>query len=222
MKTSNVIRLVRSIVFGLAFVGSGAIVFINPAPASAQVMSKSCSNCGASVSLSSRVGEQCPHCGAYWSGEQTRYREVDAGPQTHTKSPTPPAVVAPSAEHVCFQVDSEPEAWPSFKKPLYGANQLCLENDTGRDMWLALRCGEAGVAVWLPAFSTARLPVPPGSFSVFGCVYPCGVATRVKANDIDVTEDFGGIHRLRLWRIEGIPTTSDTSRPQDLLHGKDV
>lgn len=33
-------------------------------------MNKTCSQCGRSVSLISRAGQHCPHCGAYWSFER--------------------------------------------------------------------------------------------------------------------------------------------------------
>jgi predicted RNA-binding Zn-ribbon protein involved in translation (DUF1610 family) len=36
-------------------------------------ISKNCSACGKSVSNSSAAGQRCPHCGAYWSSENTRY-----------------------------------------------------------------------------------------------------------------------------------------------------
>lgn len=36
--------------------------------------SKSCSACGKAVSLSASAGQSCPHCGAYWSTENTTYQ----------------------------------------------------------------------------------------------------------------------------------------------------
>ncbi len=36
-------------------------------------LSKHCSACGKIVSNSSRAGQRCPHCGAYWSTELRRY-----------------------------------------------------------------------------------------------------------------------------------------------------
>jgi hypothetical protein len=36
------------------------------------ISSKSCSACGKNVPLTSRPGQRCPHCGAYWSTETQR------------------------------------------------------------------------------------------------------------------------------------------------------
>ena len=41
-----------------------------------ELMRKSCSHCGREVSLSSRVGQQCPHCGAHWSAERRNVTNV--------------------------------------------------------------------------------------------------------------------------------------------------
>lgn len=67
---SQKILVGRFIFVGL--LGSG-IAGLSPSVAEAQVVSKECSNCGASVSMSSRVGEYCPHCRAYWGSESYKY-----------------------------------------------------------------------------------------------------------------------------------------------------
>lgn len=36
--------------------------------------SKSCGNCGRTVSVSATAGQRCPYCGAYWGRENTRYK----------------------------------------------------------------------------------------------------------------------------------------------------
>lgn len=36
--------------------------------------SKSCGNCGRTVSVSATTGQRCPYCGAYWGRENTRYK----------------------------------------------------------------------------------------------------------------------------------------------------
>jgi hypothetical protein len=38
-----------------------------------RLVDKQCSACGRSVSMSSRAGQRCPHCRAYWSGEKKVY-----------------------------------------------------------------------------------------------------------------------------------------------------
>lgn len=38
-----------------------------------QMVAKRCGRCGASVPLSSRVGQRCPSCGAYWGRESTQF-----------------------------------------------------------------------------------------------------------------------------------------------------
>lgn len=37
------------------------------------VVQKMCGKCRMLVSVSSRPGQRCPHCFAYWSGEQTQF-----------------------------------------------------------------------------------------------------------------------------------------------------
>jgi len=40
----------------------------------AMTTGKFCGGCGKAVPLSSRAGQRCPFCGAYWSYERTTYR----------------------------------------------------------------------------------------------------------------------------------------------------
>jgi hypothetical protein len=54
-----------------------------------RLVSKSCSNCGRSVSLSSRAGDRCPHCGAIWGSEQQRF---NGGPPAACSRPIVPAM----------------------------------------------------------------------------------------------------------------------------------
>ncbi|RPH90662.1 MAG: hypothetical protein EHM72_18910 [Calditrichaeota bacterium] len=39
-----------------------------------QVSQKTCGACGRIVSVSAHAGQSCPHCGAYWGEEKSKYR----------------------------------------------------------------------------------------------------------------------------------------------------
>lgn len=84
----------------IAFLATVALLGILPVPTVSEAYSqwvpvaKSCSGCGRSVSLSSRVGDKCPHCGATWSYERESHigsassRGTDTAVPSFAHSPT--------------------------------------------------------------------------------------------------------------------------------------
>lgn len=73
------------------------------------LVGKECGNCGKPVSLSARVGDRCPHCGAVWGVEQKRYIGG-------VGVVSPPAVSLPIATpHTSFRFSlpsPTQQAWP--------------------------------------------------------------------------------------------------------------
>ena len=66
-----------------------ACTLVIPEVAQAQyrTVSKSCSRCGGSVSISSKVGDRCPHCGAVWVDSRSTYSSSFSSEES--ESPTP-------------------------------------------------------------------------------------------------------------------------------------
>ncbi len=85
----------RSTLIQFTFVLVMAVVaseLIHPRAAQSQTfgyqdVGKSCGRCGRTVSLGAQVGDNCPHCGAYWGGLHRRFSTGPA-PMTPMISPT--------------------------------------------------------------------------------------------------------------------------------------
>jgi len=77
------------------------------------LVGKECGNCGKSVSLSARVGDRCPHCGAVWGIEQKRYiNGMGVWPPAAGSLPSP----NPQARFR-FPLPSQPQ--PDLRRPVY-------------------------------------------------------------------------------------------------------
>ncbi len=67
-------KLFAQCVLSAALFGGMAAAIAPPKVAHAQtVLWKQCSRCNRTVPITSRVGQDCPYCGAYWGSEQTQY-----------------------------------------------------------------------------------------------------------------------------------------------------
>jgi predicted RNA-binding Zn-ribbon protein involved in translation (DUF1610 family) len=78
---------VSGLVLGLSALGLAAL----PVPAAAQTyhtISKHCEKCGGAVSIDSKVGDTCPHCGVVWGGEHTTYSHSTSGSGSAPDSPS--------------------------------------------------------------------------------------------------------------------------------------
>ncbi|MCY2987229.1 MAG: hypothetical protein NTY19_05090 [Planctomycetota bacterium] len=76
MKTQKVFATCLTVVSVLL---GGGIVSVPLSTADAQVIvTAECSKCKKPVPITSRAGQTCPHCGIYWSGEQSKGGENDA------------------------------------------------------------------------------------------------------------------------------------------------
>jgi len=66
-----------------------------------QTVGKNCGRCGKPVSLGAKVGQRCPHCGAYWGGLDSKYQTAQQ-PQAGMQSCfiATAAYGSPMEEHV--------------------------------------------------------------------------------------------------------------------------
>ena len=67
-------RFLRGMLVAFASWGTLGVVFFSPGTAHAQrLVAKQCDHCKRPVSLSSQVGQRCPHCGVTWGARRNRY-----------------------------------------------------------------------------------------------------------------------------------------------------
>lgn len=75
--------------------------------ASAQhLVDKKCGRCGASVGLAAAVGQNCPHCGAFWGAARERYVHAPESPSEPSAQPEPRSaarIQSPSGDYTLEQ-----------------------------------------------------------------------------------------------------------------------
>ncbi len=210
LKLGPIVSLARATACGLALIVAGEIM-LKPERASAQVfVSKSCSNCGRLVPLSSQRYQNCPYCGAYWADERARFQQHEVpsspvpSPEASTRSPQ---ASQPRRTSLALSPCAN-EVWPVFYKPATGANRLFVENNTGNEMWLGLRSDSGDADVWLKAGGAANLSLGPGTYQVYSCIYPDGQATLLKGGVFSVLDNPGAVVTLSLWKAKAPPPGS--------------
>jgi hypothetical protein len=196
---SSILNLGRGLALAFVLLGLGAALTNQPLFSQTIIDQKSCGRCGKQVSLSSVVGDNCPHCGAYWGAQENSYREVPA-PPARRKPAASPGRSSPAQESLTFK-PSKRLTWPRYAHFLGGPKKLVVENH-GSPMWLALRSGASGADIWLETGAMGCFDLEPGTYKLYACSYPGGRATLLEGGTITIPKGRGGTRKLCLWTDE--------------------